>query len=208
MNFNRDFLNNKFGIFGEEEVEKSASESSSSSCFDTRSQIHSGTGSIPTARMRNKRQPRKSRRKRKSNLQKLFKSLGICFFFQTDRCSRGNECTFSHRHISLKNKECKYFQQGRCKFGDSCLFNHACHRVHIQKLQEEINQLKQLNSTLSRELKMRAIKKLPKAPKIQLYSIDSETTVKVVPQSTFQIIQTIDPKPEDSTHLLTSTIKD
>jgi Zinc finger C-x8-C-x5-C-x3-H type (and similar) len=182
MNFNRGFLNNKFGIFGEEEADESDSDPSTSSCFSVKSQIQSKPKSIPTFYSKKNRHASKPKKRYKSNLQKLFKSLGSCFFFQTGRCNRGPECRFEHNIVSLKHKHCKYFQQGRCKFGETCLFNHAIHLQHVQILQNEINHLKDINTKLRKKLQPKLQPKIAKNP--TLYSTIPPSSIKVISMDT------------------------
>ncbi len=51
----------------------------------------------------------------------------ICKFFLEDRCTKGDECPFSHNAdlISKKTEICKYYLTGYCGKGEKCIFMHA-----------------------------------------------------------------------------------
>jgi hypothetical protein len=162
MNFRSGFLNNKFGIFGEEEEVKISSDSS---CFDTDQNFQHNLpvpDSKPTVRSKKKYYSSKNNkykkygkyRRRSSSIQNIFKSLGVCSFFQTGRCNRGTKCFFVHQLISLKHISCVFFQQGRCKFGENCIFDHPYQQRHIQDLEQDIQELRSMCSELQKENEM------------------------------------------------------
>jgi Zinc finger C-x8-C-x5-C-x3-H type (and similar) len=203
MNYNRGFLNNKFGIFNDEsDSENLSAESdddySGSVCFDASAQIKSSVDSKPNPKETTTTNPvfypefkhfpyknKKYKRRSRSSIQKVFKSLGVCCFFQTGSCNRGTKCSYAHQLISLKHINCKYFQQGRCKFGERCVFDHPSHQLHISQLEMEIqnlvaanSELQKINTLLQKNLKKKVEQSIK--PRIQRKHILSSNSDAIV----------------------------
>lgn len=60
----------------------------------------------------------------------------LCRYWMEGKCTKGEECTFSHAQKPLKTPEeakseqvCKFFMAGNCLKGDTCLYSHDLSRV-------------------------------------------------------------------------------
>lgn len=55
--------------------------------------------------------------------------MALCKFYQEGKCTKGDNCTYSHESIKKKsdyvpNKICKYFVMDHCSKGSNCTFLH------------------------------------------------------------------------------------